>query len=168
MISLQKAKLEDATAICNLINQAYRGDEGWTKESDIVDGDRTTLCEIESLILAPDAYLLVAFKEQSIISCICIEATGQRAYIGMFAVNPKAQCNGLGHTTLSLAENFAISELKANTLVMAVVSQRDELIAYYKRRGYQQIGQREAYPTNLNVGTPKVSDLTIEYLTKTV
>jgi len=168
MISLQRAQLEDAPAICNLLNLAYRGDKGWTRESDIVDGERTTVSVIKSLILAPDIHLLVTFNKQKLLSCICVEIIGQSAHLGMFAVEPKVQCHGFGKTTLSLAEDFAITELKATKLVMAVISQRGELIAFYKRRGYQQSGAVEAYPVHLNVGTPKVSGLTVEYLTKTV
>jgi ribosomal protein S18 acetylase RimI-like enzyme len=49
---------------------------------------------------------------------------------------------------------------------MVVVSQRKELISYYERRGYTRIGKIKEYPININVGTPKVANLTIEYLEK--
>jgi len=166
VITLEEAKQDDAQDICNLINLAYRGESGWTKESDIVAGDRTTLSEIESLILNPNAHLMVTTVDGQIVTCICVENADQNAYIGTFAVDPKKQGKGLGRTILSLAEEFAISELKATTLVMAVVSQRPELIAYYIRRGYQQSGRTEEFPTHLNVGTPKVAGLTVDYLIK--
>ena len=51
---------------------------------------------------------------------------------------------------------------------MAVLAERDELIDFYVRRGYQKTEQTIAYPKDLNVGTPKREDLMVIYLEKEV
>jgi hypothetical protein len=49
---------------------------------------------------------------------------------------------------------------------MIVISQREELVSYYERRGYIKIKTNQEYPKNLDVGSPKVGGLTIEHLEK--
>ena len=61
---------------------------------------------------------------------------------------------------------FAKNILKVTKFIMVVVSQREELIAFYERRGYKKTGEILEYPVHLNVGIPAVAGLTIEYLEK--
>jgi hypothetical protein len=49
---------------------------------------------------------------------------------------------------------------------MVVISQREELISFYERRGYRRTGEIAEYPLHLNVGVPRAEGLTIEYLEK--
>ena len=51
---------------------------------------------------------------------------------------------------------------------MVVISQREELVSYYKRRGYIKIKTNQKYPKNLDVGNPKVGGLTIGHLEKDI
>ncbi|KPK56314.1 MAG: GCN5 family acetyltransferase [Thiotrichales bacterium SG8_50] len=163
---LHEARPEQVAEICVLVNSAYRGETGWTRESDIVDGDRTTPAEIASIMLDPDAHLLVAVEDDELVACIAIERIEEAAYIGLFAVQPELQGAGLGKAVLAQAEKFSSEVLGAGKYVMVVVSQRPELISYYERRGYVRTGRVEDYPLHLNVGVPKVAGLTIEYLEK--
>jgi len=163
---LEVARAEQIESICNLVNLAYRGENGWTKETDLVGGDRSNANEIQEYISNPNAHLLVAVVNGEIVSCICIEKDGDRAYIGFFAVHPKLQRGGVGKEILCQAESYASTKLNAKKYIVVVVSQRTELIAYYERRGYTRTGNIEEYPTHLNVGVPLESGLTIEYLEK--
>jgi len=165
-MNLRLAEIEQAEEICNLVNIAYRGDIGWTKETDIVEGDRATISEIKLAIQKNNSYLLVAIQEDEIISCVCLEKGENQAYIGLFSVHPKLQDKGVGKNILLQAEEYAFSDLQVSKLIMVVVSQRIELISFYERRGYVKTGKVEKYPKNLNVGTPKTEGLTIEYLEK--
>ena len=48
---------------------------------------------------------------------------------------------------LQLAEQYAINNLTFDKFVMAVVSQRKELISYYERRGYtRRVGTDNLLP----------------------
>ena len=100
------------------------------------------------------------------LACIRIETKQEEAHIGLFAVDPQLQGQGIGKMVLAAAEHYAASNLRAKKYVMLVVTQRPELIAYYERRGYSRTGVSEEYPVHLNVGIPKKAGLTIEYLTK--
>jgi len=164
--TLEVAKAEQVEGICNLVNVAYRGKSGWTKETNLVGGDRTNTYEIQGYLSSPNAHLLVASVDGKIVACVCIEKDDDRACIGLLAVHPKLQGDGVGKEILHQAERYASKNLNAKKYIMVVVSQRTELIAYYKRRGYIRTGEIQKYPTNLNVGIPLKNGLTIEYLEK--
>ncbi|MEN8219223.1 MAG: GNAT family N-acetyltransferase [Pseudomonadota bacterium] len=163
---LEEARQDYIEYICDLVNLAYRGENGWTKETDLIGGDRASTKEVEEYMSAPNAHLLVAIENGEILSCICIEKKESSAYIGLFAVHPRLQGKGVGKEILSQAEGYASTKLKVRKYVMVVVSQRKELISYYERRGYVRTGNIQEYPTHLNVGIPLDSGLTIEYLEK--
>ncbi len=167
-IELVAAHERDAEEINRLVNLSYRGEKGWTRETDIVSGERSTLEEIYEYLANPNAYLFIAKSGNQIVSCICVEKKGEDGYIGYFAVHPSCQGKGVGKVVLSKAEAFAKQTLGVSKYVMVVVSQRSELIQYYERRGYRRTGKVLDYPIHLNVGIPKSGDLTLEYLEKNV
>ncbi len=165
-IILEPARIDDAESISMLINQAYRGKEGWTRETEIVQGERSSINDIEELIKNPKSHLFVVIVNRSVAACICVEEKDNQAYVGTFAVNPALQNQGIGKQVLTLAENYAVNQLGAIKLIMVVISQRKELISFYERRGYKKTGEISEYPVHLNVGIPRVEGLTIECLEK--
>jgi len=166
IINFKQANINDAEEIDMLINLAYRGKEGWTKETDIVEGKRSNIKDVHYLIKNQNSHMLIARNHGDLIACICIEEKENKAYIGSFAVSPAQQNIGIGKQVLELAENYASNNLGITEFVMVVISQRKELIEFYERRGYIRTGEIEEYPVHLNVGMPSVKGLTIEYLTK--
>lgn len=165
---LHQADSRDAQAIANLVNLTYRGPAGWTRETAIIDGTRTCQDEIEKIMLNPEACFLVSYWQQKLAACICVVHENEHAYIGFFAVDPELQKKGLGKQVLMQAEMFASSTMGVCKFIMFVVSQRQELIAFYRRRGYVPTGRIEPYPLHLGMGIPKVPGLTIEYLEKLI
>jgi len=163
---LEIAKAEQVENICDLVNLAYRGENGWTKETALVGGDRSNANEVQEYLSNPNVHLLVAVVNGEIVSCVCIEKEEDSAYIGFLTVHPKVQGIGIGKEILYQAEKYASTKLNARKYVMVVVSQRTELIAYYERRGYTRTGKTQEYPTHLNVGVPLKRDLTVEYFEK--
>ena len=160
----EKAGIDQAQAISDLINLTYRGNNGWTTEAAIIQGDRTNRQEIETAILNPDANFFVVNLPAMLASCIYVAQEKEHAYIGFFSVHPDLQGQGFGKYMLEQAETFARTNMGAHQFVMFVISQRPELIAFYQRRGYRCTGRTEAYPKSL--GVPRISGLTIEYLEK--
>ncbi|MEK7779135.1 MAG: GNAT family N-acetyltransferase [Pseudomonadota bacterium] len=161
----EKANANQAQAICDLVNLAYRGEQGWTNESSIIQGNRTTPQEIELALVEPNAHFFVINQLQQLIACVYIkEHINAVAYLGFFSVHPSFQGQGLGKYILGRAEAFAVDQMQAHKLVMFVVSQRMELIAFYRRRGYCPTGKIDLCPVSL--GIPKISGLTITYLEK--
>ncbi len=167
-LRLEKSGYGQAQAIADLVNLAYRGEVGWTKETHIIQGDRTNRQEVETAMLYPGAQFFVINQPQNLASCIYIVKENDYAYIGFFSVHPNLQGKGLGKYVLEQAETFASSTLGVHKFVMFVISQRPELIAFYQRRGYSRTSRVETYPLHLSIGVPKISGLTIEYLEKVI
>ena len=116
----------------------------------------------------PGAQFFVINQPQNLVSCIYIAKENDYAYLGFFSVHPSLQGKGLGKYMLERAEIFALRVLGVHKLVMFVVAQRPELIAFYQRRGYSRTGRIETYPLHLGIGVPKIPGLTIEYLEKNI
>ncbi len=163
-VKLELAKIHEAQRINDLLNLAYRGKSGWTTESTLVDGDRSNTSDVKLSI--ENAIFLIYKNNDDLVACICLEPKGNEVYIGSFAVHPDHQTKDLGKRILNAAELYAINKLNSKKFIMGVISKRTELIAFYERRGYQRSGLNKEYPSNLNVGIPKVSGLTIEQLYK--
>jgi ribosomal protein S18 acetylase RimI-like enzyme len=64
----------------------------------------------------------------------------------MLTVSPELQNSGVGKL-LQHAEIHA-KDLGLPKIVMTVISVRDELIAWYKRNGYEDTGEREPFPAS--------------------
>jgi ribosomal protein S18 acetylase RimI-like enzyme len=167
--SFRRATVEDAQAIADLINSAYRGEtsrQGWTTEADLLDGLRTTPQEIRQLITGQDSFLLLCHRDAMLIGSVHVEKQGEQAYIGMFVVRPDIQGAGIGKHLLKEAETLARNSWEVNSYVMVVITSRHELIAFYERRGYRRTGELSEFPENPALWTPKVSGLKMEKMEK--
>jgi len=159
----------DAESIAEIVNGAYRpkkGEGGWTHESDLVKGDRTTPDQVRTLI--KDSSVVVGLSADAIVCCAHVAIEHGAAHIGMLAVSPKLQATGLGKALLGYAERYATEVLGASDMVLIVLRNRPELIAFYLRRGYERTGEFQAYPTDLSVGTPVRDGLELDVLRKRV
>jgi len=82
------------------------------------------------------------------------------AYFGLFAVRPAAQGGGIGGVLLAAAEQRARRDWAAKKMEMTVIGQREDLIAWYRRKGYQPNGHSFPWPPSENVrSTPLRDDL---------
>ncbi|MDQ2754233.1 MAG: GNAT family N-acetyltransferase [Actinomycetota bacterium] len=140
----------DADAVVALIESAYRGDPsraGWTTEADLLAGQRTDVDAVLQVIEAPGAVMLLAFDGGGRITACCqVEDRGGSCYFGMFAVAPAAQGSGIGGGLLAEAERWALERYGAKQMEMTVIRQRQDLIAWYRRRGYQLTGATAPFP----------------------
>jgi ribosomal protein S18 acetylase RimI-like enzyme len=85
----------------------------------------------------------------------------------MFSVKPTMQAAGVGKRMLAESERLARAEWKCTTMEMTVISVRDELIAWYERRGYRRSGRYKPFPYgDERFGIPKRDDLRFELLVK--
>ena len=169
MDTFRTANKSDAEAIAQLVNKAYRPETvaaGWTHESDLVSGNRTSVGQVEEVISKRDSVILVGLKDSEIVACVHIEKDGSYCHIGMLAVNPMLQGAGAGKQMLAHAEKYANESFGSEKFVIVVVSSRSELIAFYLRRGYRKTGTVQDYPLWAGVGTPKCSNLKTEVLEK--
>ncbi|MEU0071836.1 GNAT family N-acetyltransferase [Streptomyces sp. NPDC006332] len=169
-LSFRDATDADVDALVALIESAYRGDSsraGWTTEADILQGQRTDPQGVLEVIKAADSRLLTVEREGRIVACCQLEHRGDHAYFGMFAVSPAAQGGGLGKVIIAEAERQAREVWGATEMHMTVISVRDDLIAWYERRGYRRTGRMTPFPYgDERFGVPQRDDLQFELLIK--
>ena len=160
----------DLDAIVALVTSAYRGDvsrQGWTTEADLLDGQR-----IDPDVLARDigrarSRILVAERGGEMLACAHVAEEDGAGYFGMFSVRPDLQGGGVGKAMLAEAERIAREEWQLPTMRMTVIDIRDELIAFYERRGYARTGIKKPFPYgDERYGIPKREDLRFEILEK--
>lgn len=165
---LRSASKLDADKIALLVNRAYRPlphERGWTHEADLVAGRRTTEAQVLSLFCSQSS-ILVAHQDTEIVACVHVQSSECSADIGMLAIDPGYQTQGLGKLMLECAERHALEHFGVTAFNISVLSSRLELIAFYERRGYTRTGQTMAYPVSAGIGEPIVDGLQVEAMTK--
>ncbi|WP_435271740.1 GNAT family N-acetyltransferase [Streptomyces parvulus] len=169
-LSYRDATEADVDGIVALIQSAYRGESsraGWTTEADILQGQRTDPQGVLDVVKSPDSRLLKVEREGRVVACCQLEHRGTNAYFGMFAVSPVLQGAGLGRAILAEAERRAREEWGVAEMHMTVISVREDLIAWYERRGYRRTGEMTPFPYgDERFGVPQRDDLRFELLVK--
>ena len=172
MIPVRLARSDDAPAIVALVNSAYRGDSsrvGWTTEADLLGGQRTDEIAIRDFLAgAPQQRMLLSEDlAGSLQACVQLQNRSDHAYLGMLTIRPTLQASGLGRALLAAAESDVQTAWGSSRMVMTVIEQRDELIAWYERRGYARTGGKAAFPYgDPRFGEPKRPDLRFVVLAK--
>jgi ribosomal protein S18 acetylase RimI-like enzyme len=171
LLTFRAAEAGDVAAVVALVESAYRGDAsraGWTTEADLLDGQRTDVAAVADMLREPGCTVLVAEHAGQLVGCCQLERRpGAEAYFGMFSVQPSRQGQGLGRHVLAEAERIARDEWAARLMVMTVLAQRTDLIAWYERRGYRRTGEQRPFPYgDERFGIPRRPDLAFEVLAK--
>lgn len=165
----------DTEAVVALVESAYRGDAsraGWTTEADFLDGRRTGADDIAACIDRDHSLILLGERDGELLACahVAIEPSedGSTAgYFGMFSVRPTLQGGGVGKAMLAEAERLVRDEWRLPAMRMTVIDIRDELVAFYERRGYRRTGVLKPFPYgDERFGLPKRDDLRFEVLEK--
>ncbi len=183
------ATLSDCDALIALVTSAYRGDAsraGWTTEADLLDGPRITVEVLSHDLTRPHSIVVVAEGDTPTALAAATEPSAGSAitrmlacahvcddegagYFGMFAVDPLRQGSGIGDAMLRECERIAGEEWRLPMMRMTVIDVRDELIAWYERRGYRRTGVLKPFPYgDARFGQPKRDDLRFEVLEKTL
>ncbi|HTJ39189.1 MAG TPA: GNAT family N-acetyltransferase [Dactylosporangium sp.] len=169
-ITFRAAAPGDVPALVDLVQSAYRGERsraGWTTEADLLDGQRTDPQMVAAAIDDPAGAVLVAESAGEPVACCQVERHDGYAYFGMFAVDPQRQGGGLGAAMLAQAERHARDEWGTGEMRMTVIVQREDLIAWYVRRGYRRTGELSPFPYgDERFGRPRRADLAFETLVK--
>lgn len=155
MIRFRTATAADVPALRALVESAYRGDsarQGWTHEADLLDDERTSDAELAETIADEKARVLLARIDGKLVGTVTIRDLGEgRAYLGMLCVDPDLQTEGLGRALIADAEDMAADAFGARAMEMTVIDAREELIAYYERRGYARTGELRPFPLPADV-----------------
>ncbi|UWY26581.1 GNAT family N-acetyltransferase [Flavobacterium sp. TR2] len=167
---ITKATIEDIPALTILVNSAYRGEtskKGWTTEAHLLEGKRTDEEEMTEIFQNPKNTILKFTENDKIIGSVLLVEKGYQLYLGMLTVSPELQNSGIGKKLLAEAENHA-KTLGLSSIIMTVISVREELIAWYKRHGYVDTGEREAFPESGIHVTVSEEPLEFIYLEKNI
>ncbi|MDR3388681.1 MAG: GNAT family N-acetyltransferase [Rudaea sp.] len=172
VLQFRAADVADVGAIVALVESAYRGDasrKGWTTEADMLDGQRIDGTGVSDVIAKAGSRVLLAEQDGGLLACCHLEKQGEACYFGMFAVNPELQGSGVGKQVMNEAERIARQEYSCTRMEMTVISVRNDLIAWYERRGYRRTGVFKPFPYgDERFGIPRRDDLRFELLVKTL
>ena len=169
-LQFRDATVDDVPAIVDLVTSAYRGDAsraGWTSEADFLDGNRIDPDILRHDIARPRNRVLLAERDGELLACAHIADEDGAGYFGMFSVRPALQGGGVGKLMLAEAERIVREDWHLPVMQMTVIDIRDELIAFYERRGYRRTGIYKPFPHgDERFGIPKRNDLRFEVLEK--
>jgi len=168
-MTFRPAVMADVARIVALVNSAYRGESsraGWTTEADLLAGQRTDTEEVANLISSADSIILLCMNGEEMIGSVHLQHGKHVAYLGMLAIEPSVQGQGIGKKLIQVAEATAIKMWGVDKMLMYVITLRHELIAFYQRRGYHRTGKIKEFPQDVRFGIPEVAGLQIELLEK--
>ncbi|QDC37552.1 GNAT family N-acetyltransferase [Sphingobium fuliginis] len=154
-MDIRLARPSDLPRLHPIIERAYRGDtarQSWAIETAPPATPRTSIAALEAILADPTERLLVApDPDDAPIGCVHISDRGDgRACLGLLCVDPALQSGGLGHRLIAAAEQLAATAFGTRRMEMTVISTHDNLIQYYRRRGYRPTGETRPYPVPLD------------------
>ena len=144
-IPIRIAAPADAARITSVINVAFRIAEGF-----FVDGPRISEAEVEQS-LEKGAFLLAEAGDK-LNGCVYVELRGERSYLGLLSVDPSYQQGGLGSLLMLEAERYC-REQGSRFMDILIVNLREDLPAFYRRRGYVENGTTP-FPADIATKVP--------------
>jgi predicted N-acetyltransferase YhbS len=144
-VPIRLAEPADAARITAVINAAFR-----IAEDFFIDGNRITQSEVEQKL--SNGAFIVAEPDDTLSGCVYVELRGERSYLGLLSVDPSVQQGGLGSLLMQEAERYC-RERGSHTMDILIVSLREDLPAYYEKRGYVQNGT-SPFPPDVETKIP--------------
>jgi GNAT superfamily N-acetyltransferase len=165
---LRVATEGDFEEIVELVNRAYRGQDGWSVEVNLIAGQRMSLESLrEEIAGKPEGMQLVWREDGVLLATVWIEPVESRVwYLGTLSVRPELQAKQLGRRVMEAAEALA-KERGASRMRISVIQVREALMEWYERRGYVKTGETKEFPYgDERFGRPLREDLFFVVLEK--
>jgi ribosomal protein S18 acetylase RimI-like enzyme len=106
-------------------------------------------------------------RDGRILACANLAEEDGVGYFGLFSVRPELQGQGIGKALMTEAERIIRDDWGLPAIRMTVIDVRQELIAFYERRGYRRTGILKPFPYgDERFGRPRRDDLRFEVLEK--
>ena len=137
-LKIRLATPDDLPAIVTVVNAAF------SVES-FLEGTRTDH-ERMTAMMQKGQFLVGEDEAGSILSSVYVEKRGDRAYLGMLAVDPSRQGSGLGRQMTEAAETYCRAE-GCRHIDIVVLSLRSELLPLYRKMGFVEVGTEEFRPS---------------------
>jgi predicted N-acetyltransferase YhbS len=137
-ISYRLATAEDAARLIPMINAAFSIEE-------FLEGDRTDEVRLAET-MAKGSLVLAEDDTGSLLGSVYFELRGQRGYLGLLAVDPAQQGQGLARRLVEAAENH-LRAAGCEEVEIIVLNMRPELVPIYERFGFVQTGTTPFTPS---------------------
>lgn len=131
------AGVADAASIAAVTNAAFAIET-------FLEGMRTDAGRVLEM-MRHGIFLVHAGRDEQLAASVYVETRGTRGYFGMLAVDPLYQGKGIGARMAKSAEDYC-SERGCKVMDITVLSLRPELLPFYHRLGYQEIGTEDFHP----------------------
>jgi len=152
----RQAVVSDAEELAGCINRAYRSGQGWSHEAALLEGPRTSAEELETELFETNCHLESMWSHRGqLLGCVCWERRQRELHLGMLSVLPEFQDQRLGAALLERTHQQA-RDWQCTQVRLTVIAQRQELVDYYRRRGFSDTGRRLPFPDDPRVGRPRV------------
>ncbi len=135
-LSFREATVKDIPEMMEVVNTAFQ------EEAFFVNRPRTYRAQLEEHFRS--GHFLLAHRGTQLLASVYYEIRGARGYIGMLAVRPGHQREGLGRAMMQAVEEI----LRGRGCCFAeisVVSVRTALPSIYRRLGYAEVGVEEPH-----------------------
>lgn len=148
IIQVRSVTVDDekhTTEVCEMINEAFRSSESWTRDSHIVGAERISHDGVKELIDnngKPDTFML-AFDSNKVVGCIVIREDG---LLSMLSVSPKYQSRGIGGLLMRESIAHMKNVLQKKMAIVHVFQSRPELLIWYQRLGFVDYGEVIPFP----------------------
>jgi predicted N-acetyltransferase YhbS len=133
-LQIRTATKADIPRLVQMVNSAFSVETFLEGTRTDEEGLRDTMSKGEVLV-AED-------PEGQTLGCIYVEVRGERGYMGMLAVDPAHQGQGLGGLLVGKAEEI-LRRAGCNGVDICVLSLRPELLPLYRRFGFVESGTEE-------------------------
>ena len=130
-IVVRAAQAEDAEALVQLINLAFRA------ERPFVEGNRLDLAEVRAHMVKGQFLLLL--EGETLVGCVHAEAHRDRGHIGLLSVEAGRQKTGVGKQLMTAAEEH-LRAAGCKVADLRFINHRAELLRFYSRLGYAESG----------------------------
>ncbi len=164
------AHADEVEGLAGLVNDAYRATgsvKGWTSEAHLLGGQRIDGDMLREILARDDSRILQAHLAGALCGCIHLERAPAGVDLGLFAIRPERQGRGLGRSVIAHAEQWALTHWGARHAGITVIDLRRDLVAWYRRMGYDFTGERRAFPYgDERFGIAKRSDLAFAVMRK--
>ncbi len=135
-LAFREATTEDIPEMMEVVNTAFQ------EEAFFVNRPRTYRAQLEEHFRS--GHFLLARRNAQLLASAYYEIRGARGYIGMLAVRPGYQREGLGRAMMQAVEEI-LRGRRCCIAEISVVSVRTVLPPIYRRLGYVEVGMEEPH-----------------------
>ncbi len=141
--SFRTATPGDYPQLIALINRAFIVERTFK-----AGGDRIDTPEFEDL--AGRGAFLIAEVDGVAQGCMFYELRGDYGYLGLLAVEPESQGQGIGSALMTAGEAL-LREAGCLAAEILVLSLRPELLPLYRRAGYRELGREPVHVESITL-----------------